>query len=69
MRCSNSYSDQKWGMGKRYTEENADQYSLSGLAKKVNDLAKRARNNQLKPARSLPNPLRSGNTSSSSVWI
>lgn len=29
--------------------KNADQYSLSGLAKKVNDLAKRARNNQLKP--------------------
>lgn len=29
--------------------KNADQYSLTGLAKKVNDLAKRARNNQLKP--------------------
>ena len=28
---------------------NADQYNISGLAKKVNDLAKRARNNQLKP--------------------
>lgn len=27
----------------------ADQYNLSGLAKKVNDLAKRARNNQLTP--------------------
>ncbi len=29
--------------------KNADQLSLVGLAKKVNDLAKRARNNQLKP--------------------
>ena len=28
---------------------NADQYNITGLAKKVNDLAKRARNNQLKP--------------------
>ncbi len=28
---------------------NADQYNLTGLAKKVNDLAKRARHNQLKP--------------------
>lgn len=28
---------------------NADQYNISGLAKKVNDLARRARNNQLKP--------------------
>ncbi|MFV0530047.1 MAG: dihydrolipoamide acetyltransferase family protein [Flavobacteriales bacterium] len=28
---------------------NADQYSLTGLTKKVNDLAKRARNNHLKP--------------------
>jgi 2-oxoglutarate dehydrogenase E2 component (dihydrolipoamide succinyltransferase) len=29
--------------------KNADQYSLSGLAKAVNDLAKRARENKLKP--------------------
>lgn len=29
--------------------KNADQYSLSGLAKKVNDLANRARQNKLKP--------------------
>ncbi|HEY3406403.1 MAG TPA: dihydrolipoamide acetyltransferase family protein [Ohtaekwangia sp.] len=29
--------------------KNADQYSLAGLAKKVNDLAKRARDNKLKP--------------------
>ncbi len=29
--------------------KNADQYSLTGLAKKVNDIANRARNNQLKP--------------------
>ncbi|MFV0237265.1 MAG: dihydrolipoamide acetyltransferase family protein, partial [Flavobacteriales bacterium] len=29
--------------------KNADQYSLTGLAKKVNDIATRARNNQLKP--------------------
>ncbi len=29
--------------------KNADQYSLTGLTKKVNDLANRARNNQLKP--------------------
>jgi 2-oxoglutarate dehydrogenase E2 component (dihydrolipoamide succinyltransferase) len=28
---------------------NADQYNISGLAKKVNDLAKRARENKLKP--------------------
>jgi len=28
---------------------NADQYNITGLAKKVNDLARRARNNQLKP--------------------
>ncbi|MEJ2003600.1 MAG: dihydrolipoamide acetyltransferase family protein [Cyclobacteriaceae bacterium] len=28
---------------------NADQYNITGLAKKVNDLANRARNNQLKP--------------------
>jgi 2-oxoglutarate dehydrogenase E2 component (dihydrolipoamide succinyltransferase) len=28
---------------------NADQYSLNGLAKKVNDLARRARENKLKP--------------------
>lgn len=30
--------------------KNADQYSLSGLAAQVNDLAKRARENKLKPA-------------------
>lgn len=29
--------------------KNADQYSLAGLAKKVNDVAKRARDNKLKP--------------------
>ncbi len=29
--------------------KNADQYSLAGLAKKINDLAERARTNQLKP--------------------
>jgi len=29
--------------------QNADNYNLSGLAKKVNDLANRARNNKLKP--------------------
>lgn len=29
--------------------KNADQYSLTGLAKKVNDIANRARKNQLKP--------------------
>lgn len=29
--------------------KNADQYSISGLAKKVNDIAKRARENKLKP--------------------
>jgi 2-oxoglutarate dehydrogenase E2 component (dihydrolipoamide succinyltransferase) len=28
---------------------NADQYNITGLAKKVNNLARRARNNQLKP--------------------
>ena len=29
--------------------KNADQYNISGLAKAVNDLAKRARENKLKP--------------------